>query len=185
MDVGAGVGIDSMAFSDVVGPEGRVYAIEAHPKTYGKLLKTIKFNRLSNVVPASEAIMHKTCTVWIDRVADNGSAVSTDCGARHLPEGIQAVSLDEFCERHGVSRVDLIKMNIEGAERYAVQGMTEVLKRARAVSIACHDWRSDEGEVFRTKEIVVDFLRQSGFRVLIRNDDPRYYVRDHVHGLRD
>jgi FkbM family methyltransferase len=185
LDVGAGVGIDSMVFSDAVGPGGRVYAIEAHPRTYRQLLKTVRLNRLSNVSPVHGAIMHEACTIWIeDQANSETNAVSVDRGPAHLPVGIQAVSLDEFCDRHGVGRVDLVKMNIEGAERFAIQGMSEVIKRARAVVIACHDFLPGRGDEFCTKGLVADFLDRNGFRVLTRDDDPREFVRYHVHGLR-
>lgn len=185
LDVGAGVGIDSMVFSDAVGPGGRVYAIEAHPGTYRHLLKTIQFNGLSNVTPVHGAIMHEACTIWMeDRADSEANAVSMDRGPSHLPESIQAVSLDKFCDLHGVNRIDFVKMNIEGAERYAIQGMTEVLERARAVAIACHDFLPGRGDEFRTKGLVADFLAQNGFRVLTRDDDPRKFVRYHVHGVK-
>jgi len=186
LDVGAGIGTDSMVFSEAVGPGGRVHAIEAHPKTYRKLLKTVEFNRLSNVAPVHAAIMHEACDVWIEDLENHvANAVSVGHGHAHLRERVQAISLDEFCDRQGIGRVDLVKMNIEGAERYAVRGMTEVLKRAKAVAIACHDFLPGRGDEFRTKGLILDVLSRNGFRVLTRDDDPREFVRDHVHGVRD
>ena len=44
-----------------------------------------------------------------------------------------------------------------------------------------HDFR---GEGFRTKQPVIEFLRDHGFDIIERRDDPRPYVRDHIHGVR-
>lgn len=59
--------------------------------------------------------------------------------------------------------------------------------RASHVCIAAHDFRADrgEGEEFRTLEFTRDFLRECGFTLLTRDDDPRYYVPYHVHGYRE
>ena len=76
-------------------------------------------------------------------------------------------------------------MNIEGAERYAL-GMESVLPHTRQICVACHDFRCEggDGEQFRTRTFVEQFLVKRGFTVTSRPDDPRDYVRDHVFGLR-
>jgi hypothetical protein len=76
-------------------------------------------------------------------------------------------------------------MNIEGAERFALQGMEQSLKRVRSICVACHDFRAErgDGEHFRTREFVEQFLSERGFRLTWRKDDPRPSVRDHVFGV--
>jgi len=74
-------------------------------------------------------------------------------------------------------------MNIEGAERWAVHGMSKTLKNTRVLCISCHDFLADSrGEDdLRTKEPIQDFLRQAGFKVAMRtgtNLPP--YLRDQV-----
>jgi hypothetical protein len=77
-------------------------------------------------------------------------------------------------------------MNIEGAERLALPGCKEAIGRARFVCIAAHDFRANrgEGEDFRTLAFVWQFLTNAGFRLITRDEDPRYYVPFHVHGFR-
>ena len=77
-------------------------------------------------------------------------------------------------------------MNIEGAERHALPGCREALRRTRSVCIAAHDFRAarGEGEAFRTLAFVREFLTSAGFNLVTRDDDPRYYVPYHVHGTR-
>src|SRR5262249_54447708 len=79
-----------------------------------------------------------------------------------------------------------LKMNIEGAERFALPGCREALSRTRNVTVAAHDFRAarGEGEEFRTLAFVREFLHDCGFRTVTRDDDPRYYVPFHVHGVR-
>jgi hypothetical protein len=76
-------------------------------------------------------------------------------------------------------------MNIEGAERHALPGCADALRRVCFVCIAAHDFRAarGEGEEFRTLDFVKEFVAAAGFRIVMR-DDPRYYVPYHVHGWR-
>ena len=49
MDVGAGVGEETLTFSRAVGARGEVICIEAHPRTHQCLEMLIRYNRLENV----------------------------------------------------------------------------------------------------------------------------------------
>ena len=75
----------------------------------------------------------------------------------------------------------------EGAERFALKGMPEAIRRVQWVCIAAHDFRADRGEGndFRTRAFVQSFLKDAGFTLVSRDSDPRYYVPYHIHGKRD
>jgi FkbM family methyltransferase len=185
LDIGAGVGLDTLVFSEVVGPAGQVYSIEAHPRTFGLLQATCRHNRLTNVTACHCAITDRRGTVYAEDATDQELArVATTGGAGWLSQPVASLSLDDFCRERGVARVDLLKMNIEGAELQTIEGMRETLRITRHICIACHDFRSGEGLDLHTREPVVAFLRAAGFQISLRQDDPRDFVRDHVHAVR-
>lgn len=186
IDVGAGNGADVIVFSKLVGSAGKVLAIEAHPDTYRLLQKQCEWNCLENVDPLHHAVMDQSGVVYIDDNADDVfNSVTVERGPRKT-HAVQGDSLDEICRAAGIDHVDFLKMNIEGAERFAIKGMETTLSRTRNVCIACHDFLADRGasESMRTKQIVVEFLHAAGFETVSRDDDPRDYVRGHVHGWR-
>ena len=80
---------------------------------------------------------------------------------------------------------DVLKMNIEGAERLALPGCRRALEHTRHVCIAAHDFRADRGEKewYRTGHFVRQALTEAGFHVTPR-DDARPWARDHIHGVR-
>jgi hypothetical protein len=86
----------------------------------------------------------------------------------------------------GIGPISFLKLNIEGAERQALPGCREVLGRTRSVCVAAHDFRADRGEAetFRTLGFVKSFLHEAGFALTTRDEDKRYYVPYHVHGVR-
>jgi FkbM family methyltransferase len=186
IDVGAGRGEDALAFSQAVGQEGRVIAIEAHPFSFELLKKFCSLNKLSNVVPVHAAAADKAGVVYIQDSADGewrrDSVVRDVTGSSHQ---VPSRSLDELCREFGISNVSFLKMNIEGAERLALPGAAGILRRTQYVCICCHDFRSDRGDDdnFRTRQFTEGFLERNGFE--LRKFSYRYdFERDHVYGIR-
>jgi FkbM family methyltransferase len=186
IDIGAGRGEDVFAFSGAVGPSGRVLAIEAHPVSFAALRKFCGLNRLTNVTPMNYACVEahtdlhiESQGVWESSFVRNGAPSAASFAVTGVP-------LDDLCEQEGITRIDFLKMNIEGAEKSALAGCRKTLALARFVCVAAHDFRAGrgEGEQFRTLDYVRRFLGEAGFETLTRDDDPRYYVPFHVHGFR-
>ncbi len=187
LDVGAGAGLETLAFSRSVGERGKVIAIEAHPVTFNALKILCKWNHLDNTAPHHIAIMHEPCQVYIEDLAQHEeNTVGLFSEPVRMQRAINGISIDEFCEKHSIHHVDYLKMNIEGAERFAISGMKETIRKIDHVCIACHDFRADNGhgEHFRTRDLVVDFLCINNFKVITRDRDSRPYVRDHIYGVR-
>ena len=187
VDVGAGMGEELPALCHSVSPGGTVIAIEAHPFTYEGLVRAISLNRLANCVPVAAAVSDQTGLATISDV-DDPDLNSTLPGAlaTHAQVQVPAFTLDDLAQRMSIERIDLLKMNIEGAERLAILGMNRVLHRTRNVVISCHDFLAAESgdESLKTKDLIVNALRSAGFSVLTR-DDERGFVADYVYGTRD
>jgi len=181
VDIGAGRGEDVLPFAQGVGPYGKVLAIEAHPATYYHLKRFCELNRLRNVVPIQTAVMDTPGVVHIEDGAywEANTVGTAGGGAR-----VAATTVDSICKEQQIDRIDFLKMNIEGAERHALLGMSEILAKIRKICVCSHDFRADrgDGEYYRTRDFVIDFLTKNGFSVSRRSDDPVDYVRDHVFG---
>jgi FkbM family methyltransferase len=66
VDIGAGIGDDAVFFSRLVGLTGRVVAVEANPRTFRCLEKTVKANGLSNVTAVHVALSDSVGDIFID-----------------------------------------------------------------------------------------------------------------------
>lgn len=184
IDVGAGIGEDAVVFSKLVGPTGRVVAIEAHPATFACLKETIARSGLENVLAVQCAI------------ADREGMLSMSDDNEHLANSmlksgggidVPAKTLDALLAELGIEQVDLLKMNIEGAERPALAGMTRSASSIRKAAISCHDFVADGGsggDEFRTRAFVRPALEAMGFTVRQRTDAPHPWTRDTVYGTR-
>jgi len=187
VDIGAGIGMDTLAFSKSVGAGGRVVAVEAHPATFKILQQTCRMNNLNNAVPIGFAVMDVKGRVFIEDLAFHEANTVNPVfdPLRHRHE-VAADSLDNLCRNLSIDHINFLKMNIEGAERLAIKGMQQTIRNTEHICIACHDFiaESGGGPELRTKTAVTDFLLRHGFEIITRTDDPRDFVRDHIHGVR-
>jgi len=186
IDAGAGKGEDAIVFSRAVGPTGKVLAIEAHPVTFRCLRLFCELNHLRNVATTNFAIIDGARPVAIQNLKgwQASSIVALDAKDSLRVSG---VVLDELVERESVRHIDFLKMNIEGAEALAIRGMEQTLRITRALCISCHDFRADsgEGEFFRTKRLIQGAVERAGFRVVLRDTDPRPDVANQVNAVRE
>lgn len=186
VDVGAGVGTEVLTFSRLAGPGGRVLAIEAHPETARALQRTVMLNRLRQVEVIAAAATAKECELSITDDEDHiKSQVRSDAssGAHRVPGRPLATLLRE----RGIERIDLVKMNIEGAELDALRGMGAALANVRQVAISCHDFLAPESAPHdwrRTFDGVRELLSDAGFELWTREADERPWVRHTWYGRR-
>jgi FkbM family methyltransferase len=183
VDVGAGIGEETVVFSKMVGCAGRVVAIEAHPFVFSCLAETITRSGLRNAHAIQCAIGDRNGTLRISDKADHlGNSVLSGMGGTKVP----ARSLDSVVKELGLDRIDLLKVNIEGAERLALRGMGTVADRVRNVVIECHDFVADAGgpEAMRTREFVADALRELGYIVRAHEQVTTPWLRDRISGHR-
>lgn len=182
VDVGAGTGWETLVFSRQVGKPGRVVSIEAHPAVFSCLSQMRGTNQLNNVTLIHAAITSQECDVVI---ADGPDHLGNRIVGVNSGSTVIGTTLDQLLESLQLPRVDLLKMNIEGAEKSALAGMKEMIRNTRHVCISCHDFVADGGgpNEMRTKSDVVAFLEQNNFSIVLRTSDLRPFVRDYVYGV--
>jgi FkbM family methyltransferase len=182
-DVGAGIGGETLLFSRLVGASGRVVSVEAHPRTYRRLADLCNANGLANVTSFQAAVSDTESAVVISDLAHHAqnTVLEPEAGGIEVP----ARRIETIAADLGITRIDLLKMNIEGAERAAIQGVGSLLGSTRHLCISCHDFLADDGgsEDLRTKAFVREFLVEHGFRVTTREDAADPWTRDYVYAV--
>ena len=84
---------------------------------------------------------------------------------------VQAVTIDDQVEKLGLNKVDLIKMDIEGAERHALAGAKETLKNFAPKLVLCTYHRADDPMVI--PEIVLGV--RSTYQMLKSREQVYFY----------
>ena len=120
-------------------------------------------------------------------ITDRDGEVTITSGSQHLANSIvigegsgqkvEARSLESLMESLGVSRVDFLKVNIEGAERLLVKGLGNL--DIRHLVVSCHDFTGIPEQ--RTREEVRQALSALGYVLLERTDAPHRWTQDNVY----
>ncbi len=184
VDVSAGIGTETVPFAQAVGPTGRVVAVEAHPRTCKALRRTVARSGLTNVTVVQAAIADREGEL---RITDTDFHIGNTIVAATSGLAVRALTLDQLAREQRVTRVDYLKMNIEGAEGLAIGGMAERIGATRPIAIACHNFLAEEegkSDETRTVDAVRAFAKADGFATTERWHDERSWVRDQIYGTR-
>jgi FkbM family methyltransferase len=140
IDVGANVGYYTLLFARRVGDHGRVFAFEPDPANFELLRRNVEANGYENVVLVPLAVTDR-CTrarLYLSDSNKGDHRIYDPADGRPFVE-VETVTLDQYFEGYDGS-IDLIKMDIQGAEFAAAQGMRALLDRQSQVRVATEYW---------------------------------------------
>ncbi len=164
-DVGAFIGLTSIFFSKKVGQNGRIYAIE--PVMHNVIMKNIKENNINNVKIIPKAIGEKVGTTEIeisDFCADSSiSQRNYTKDYYSIKKEVAITSLDSLIENLKLKRIDLIQIDIEGAEELAIKGAVKLIKKYKPKWSISSYHIDHENEYQHVK--LVDLLLKFGYSV--------------------
>lgn len=164
VDVGANIGDLALTAASVVGPGGRVYGLEAHPRTYGFLRKNVALNNCPNITLFNLALGERESEVCFsslrgddqNHVSKNGRGIS-----------VRMVRLDDLpiLEPH----IQLLKIDVEGYEKFVLEGAPRTLERVSCVYF--ESWERHSRRYGYACRAVIELLGKSGFIVLKLMED--------------
>ncbi len=151
LDIGAHVGYYARLTAKRAGLNGRVVAFEPHPRTYQMLKRNVA--RFPNIITVQAAVAEQagTAELYDYLMMSASGSLHYDESLRHLQQAqlqatdiaprigddftmekytVQTLTVDSVLNTLGIKRVDMIKMDIEGAEISALRGMRETLARS-------------------------------------------------------
>jgi FkbM family methyltransferase len=136
VDVGANVGLYAVIASHLVGPQGRVIAIEPQESLQALLLDNLRMNGASNATPVRAALgrMGGSGTLFQVSSDNDGQAtlrLSSEETSVAPPENVPIETLDAVLSELGIEHVDGVKIDVEGAELEVLEGFRASLARDR------------------------------------------------------
>lgn len=169
VDAGAHIGYYTLLAAKRVGKSGKVFAFEPEPYGYSLLSKNIELNQFDNVVLVRKAISDKegTARLWLPPCREAASIfASRDADESTL---VETITLDEFFKDN--PSIDVIKMDIEGAEMAALKGAREIISRNKNLKILLEFHPLGILASGYSPEELLRDLRRNGFRLFfIRNN---------------
>lgn len=151
LDIGAHVGYYARRFARLVGRDGRVIAFEPHPRTYSTLQRNVAPFSNVTTLPVALAAEPGHAELHDYLVMSASGSLNYDPGIENLQKAqqsshdvaprigdqfhakkyvVQTRRVDDCLEELGIKEVDVVKMDIEGAELGALRGMSSTIRRS-------------------------------------------------------
>lgn len=133
IDVGANIGVHTVAFAQAVGPRGRVFAFEPQRLVFQTLCANLAINGLTNVVAVPSGVAEAAGTALVPAIdygrADNFGGISLEDSG---PRG-EAIELCRLDDRRDIDRCRLIKIDVEGMESGVLEGARALIAMHRPI----------------------------------------------------
>ena len=180
-DAGANVGELTLIFSRFVGETGSVHAFEASGSTFKKLETVCKAGGKLNIALNHLALSDKGGSIYLNVYAEPYSSFNSqaarplkDYGLDLEPVGIEetpAVTIDQYCEKNNIENIDLLKIDVEGAEFQVLKGARKMLESKR---IACltFEFGQTTFDMGNRPEEIENFLGEMNYKIsnLVKGD---------------
>jgi FkbM family methyltransferase len=174
VDIGANIGWFSLLGASLVGPAGRVIAVEPNPLNVALLRRSAEDNGFDNIEVLEVALADAPGVVALETDGSNGRVIAIN-GPPPKPVAASFVvatyPLDALLDRAGVGRVDTMKIDVEGAEPLVLRGATKMLARDRPVIISEFFPLALDSSPGGSAESYLDLLRQFGYRLSVIGTD--------------
>ena len=129
-DVGANIGHNSVIASRLVGKTGHVWSFEPNPAVFEELQSNIRLNRCRNVTCFNLALGSRAMRAPLYLSAhDVASSLARTAHTTSTTVEVAVETLDDLARQHGIGRVDLIKIDAEGAELPIIQGARHLIEQ--------------------------------------------------------
>ena len=177
IDIGAHYGRFTYPLSQIVGQDGHVFSVEPVYHCFSMLNRIVDALKLTNVsiynialsnqngeiemvIPTDQSGLHVySCSHIVNEYsADNEALIST--------QKIQCQTLDQFVTSNEISKIDLIKCDVEGAELLILQGSENVIKKYHPVLILEIESRHTQQYNYEPEDLLT-LLCQYGYKAHI------------------
>lgn len=160
IDAGANMGASALYFATRY-PEATVYAIEPEPGNFELLRENCRDRK--NVVPVQAALSAADGPITLRGSVGQDYAFSTARGTGEFAVEVEGVSMQSLLMRFGIRQVDLLKLDIEGAERDIMESAHPWIGSVRAICAELHDGaRPDASRCFFTATADWPVFRKMG-----------------------
>ncbi len=170
IDIGTNIGLHSLYASKLVGKNGSVISFEPFSKNFKLFKKNCTLNNSKNITPENKAISDKNerITLHYDSKESNLGMASSYINIYSESEQVSAVSIDSYLMNSNLSKIDFIKIDIEGGEYKALIGMKKTLEKFHPTLMI--EILDNNLEAVNNNQLILKYLASLGYI--------KYYIDD-------
>ena len=169
VDLGANIGYFTCLLAKIVGEGGKVFAFEPDPRNLKLLRRNIQENDYKNVIIADKAVsdVNGSCTLYSSQKKFGANRIfESKKNQTHdfIPIKSETICLDDYFEKQNLlKKIDFIKIDVEGSEFRAFNGMKKILELNNNLKIFTEIAPSLLEDAGSSGKQVLDFLQEHKF----------------------
>jgi len=142
LDIGANIGYYTLIAAQPVGENGKIFAFEPDPANFALLQQNVKAFGYQNIIVVQNAVTSKTGKLKLYLAKDSKAdhRIYDSQGDREFIY-VEVVKLDDYFKNFD-GKIDIIKMDIQGAEMGAIEGMRLLLHKNKELKLFTEFWPS-------------------------------------------
>lgn len=168
VDVGANEGYFSLVGGEAVGPVGRVIAVEPQSRLWPVIIRNLVLNRLHNCTLAPYAVgvkAGKVDLILYPSINNGATSIVSEARKTFFPrQKAMIMPLATLLREYGTTSVAVMKIDIEGFELNALQGLGEWLSDGRVKNLLVELHPRQLKELGQSVEQVAELLTRSGYQ---------------------
>jgi len=170
IDIGANMGLYTLFAASCVGHTGSVMAIEPSQREFERLQANVRLNRLSNVrcVKAAAYNYEGEADLRVASIQNAGHNTLGQFGYEGVIterlERVRLERLDDLVQQAKLPRVDVIKIDVEGAERFVLEGAHNTIEQFHPTFLMELSDRMLQHQNSDSQQILV-FFEEQGYSV--------------------
>jgi FkbM family methyltransferase len=167
-ELGAHIGYISVYFSQLAGTSGKVFVFEPGVNNLPYVRENIANSKIKNVQLVEKAVSDNngTATFYLENITGQSNSLVKDYRVTKKIHSktfvemkknevqVETIRIDDFVQMNNISRIDFIKIDIEGAEYLAIKGMPNVLATLKPTMMI---------EVTENHEALFNLLKDNGY----------------------
>jgi FkbM family methyltransferase len=163
VEAGAYIGFYVLKASELVGESGKVIAIEAVPENYEIIKRNVEANHLKNVILINKAVWNTSTKIKFYREGKQIGSITQEVVATDNFIEVQADTIDDMLKENGISKIDFIRIQLNGVELEALEGMSQILSDKPKVLVAGIYTKNG----LSVQTLLKDFLDKKGMKTEI------------------
>ena len=190
LDIGANFGLYTAITTGVIRTSGRLFAFEPNPHTFGLLLRTLHANGVinnANITLVNRAVSDRAERRELHYIDQNlavasltdprllGAGIVEEWGMKLCATEVETIAIDDYLPAD--LAVDLVKIDIEGHEPYALMGMAATIRRSPTIRIIIEYIEELLRHTVSGPELV-DYIHGLGLRICVIEKDWRLTLRE-------
>ncbi len=165
IDVGANIGYYSVLAASVVGSTGQIYAFEPDPENFALLQQNAQTNSMPQIKPVAAALSEQTgkSTLYLSPDNKGDHRIVSELKEDRKGVVIDTWRFDEFAKHNNINNVNLIKIDVQGAENFVLKGMEQTLQGSHSLVLFLEYWPAGLAATMPRPTDLIERLWNSGF----------------------